>query len=228
LRTREGKGRPRRGGGGRLRPAERPVSDRGAPGIPIPSFYPRSHGAVPPKGNGRESGMDISALAMEGASVLVQAMASDLWQGVRPRFAALFGKRGDDVAEGLEQVNAEIEDGEATREDIEQEWAARLRRGLKADPEAPRVPQASIAGAAAPRAAGPLGAAPWGAAGPCRPGGAPGGCGGAPAAPGWAGRGGPTSSGGWAGGTPGARTAWPGAVTAGRRGRRGLRVGLED
>ncbi|GAA1089454.1 hypothetical protein [Nocardiopsis composta] len=88
--------------------------------------------------------MDISALAMEGASVLVQAMASDLWQGVRPRFAALFGKRGDDVAEELEQVNAEIEDGEATREDIEQEWAARLRRVLKADPEAARVLQAII------------------------------------------------------------------------------------
>ncbi|WP_017594900.1 hypothetical protein [Nocardiopsis potens] len=94
--------------------------------------------------------MDVSQLAMEGASVLVQSMLTDLWQGVRPRFAALFGKGEDTVGEELEQVRAEIDEGETEPEDVEQEWAARLRRVLKNDPEAAEALRAII-DEAAPR-----------------------------------------------------------------------------
>ncbi|MFW5416389.1 hypothetical protein J0910_07175 [Nocardiopsis sp. CNT-189] len=88
--------------------------------------------------------MDISQLATDGAAALMQAMVSDLWQGVRPRFAALFGKGRDAVDEELEQVRAEIDEGAADSGDIEDEWAARLRRVLKRDPQAAEALRAII------------------------------------------------------------------------------------
>lgn len=88
--------------------------------------------------------MDVSALALAGATALVQAMTTNAWESLRPRFASLFGTSAEATGEELEQVRTEVTDGETEPADVEGEWAARLRRVLKADPDAAAQLQAVL------------------------------------------------------------------------------------
>ncbi|MFF3752208.1 hypothetical protein ACFYYH_17375 [Streptomyces sp. NPDC002018] len=88
---------------------------------------------------------ELVALATAGATALVQQMATDGWVRVRDRVVAFFADRGPASPEGieadLETTRAELttaqRDGdEETAEDLRAEWRNRLRRTLRADPEA--------------------------------------------------------------------------------------------
>jgi hypothetical protein len=72
---------------------------------------------------------ELASLAVSGANTLVGLMASDGWQAVRSRVAALFRHR-DDVAGELEESRAELTAAAGTA------WRLRLRRLLRDDPAA--------------------------------------------------------------------------------------------
>jgi hypothetical protein len=89
------------------------------------------------------------ALATAGATALVQQMATDGWTSVRDRMAGFFTARGAGTAEAVEAdlesaraelTEAHLADGDETAaqtaEDLRTEWRNRLRRTLRADPEA--------------------------------------------------------------------------------------------
>ncbi|GHE68074.1 hypothetical protein GCM10018785_40860 [Streptomyces longispororuber] len=88
---------------------------------------------------------ELAALAASGATALVQAMVGDGWAAARGRVAALLGRRGgageDAVGRELDAARAEFTaaqdagDG-AAADDVRAEWRARMRRALRADPEA--------------------------------------------------------------------------------------------
>jgi hypothetical protein len=87
----------------------------------------------------------LTALASTGGAALVTAMVTDGWEGVRARFARLFG-RGDarqaEAAEGrLEQSRAALAglsgpDRERARAEQEVIWRTRLGDLLEQDPAA--------------------------------------------------------------------------------------------
>ncbi|MFE2601171.1 hypothetical protein ACFXCZ_32570 [Streptomyces sp. NPDC059396] len=88
---------------------------------------------------------ELVALATAGATTIVQQMATDGWTRVRDRVVAFFAARGaaspESVEADLETTRAELttaqQDGdEAATEDLEAEWRTRLRRTLRANPEA--------------------------------------------------------------------------------------------
>ncbi|MFE6773044.1 hypothetical protein ACFVFD_29135 [Streptomyces fimicarius] len=86
---------------------------------------------------------ELTALAASGATTFVGLMATEAWTQVRGRVAR-FLARGEDT----EAVDAELEESRAeltaaradadeeTAADIEAEWRTRLRRALRANPEA--------------------------------------------------------------------------------------------
>ncbi|MFG3407146.1 hypothetical protein [Streptomyces sp. NPDC048142] len=86
---------------------------------------------------------ELTALAASGATTFVGLMATEAWTQVRGRVARILA-RGEDT----EAVDAELEESRAeltaaradadeeTAADIEAEWRTRLRRALRADPEA--------------------------------------------------------------------------------------------
>jgi hypothetical protein len=82
---------------------------------------------------------ELASLAVSGANTLVGLMASDGWQAVRSRVAALFRHR-DDVAGELEESRAELTAAAGTDDDVaadvEAAWRLRLRRLLRDDPAA--------------------------------------------------------------------------------------------
>ncbi|MFF9894110.1 hypothetical protein [Streptomyces longispororuber] len=88
---------------------------------------------------------ELAALAAAGATALVQAMVGDGWAAARGRVAALLGRRSgadeDVVGRELDLARAEFTaaqdagDG-AAADDVRAEWRARMRRALRADPEA--------------------------------------------------------------------------------------------
>jgi hypothetical protein len=86
---------------------------------------------------------ELTALAAAGATALVQQMVTDGWTQVRDRVVALFSRgRDEEAVQGeLEESRADLVaardagDEEAVA-DAKAEWRNRLRRALRADPEA--------------------------------------------------------------------------------------------
>ncbi|MGW0820536.1 hypothetical protein [Streptomyces sp. NPDC002845] len=86
---------------------------------------------------------ELTALAAAGATALVQQMVTDGWTQVRDRVVALFARgREEEAVQGeLEESRADLVaaqdsgDEEAVA-DVQAEWRNRLRRTLRADPEA--------------------------------------------------------------------------------------------
>jgi hypothetical protein len=87
----------------------------------------------------------LTALASMGGSALVAAMVTDSWEGVRARFARLFGrgdaKQAEAAAGRLEQsraVLARLSGADLERARAEQEivWRTRLADLLEHDPSA--------------------------------------------------------------------------------------------
>ncbi|MFE3828570.1 hypothetical protein [Streptomyces sp. NPDC059092] len=88
---------------------------------------------------------ELVALATAGATALVQQMATDGWSGARDRVARFFAARGwgsaESVGADLEVTRAELtvaqrEDDTEAVDDLRAEWRGRLRRTLRADPQA--------------------------------------------------------------------------------------------
>ncbi|MEV0319511.1 hypothetical protein ACIBKX_01165 [Streptomyces sp. NPDC050658] len=88
---------------------------------------------------------ELTALAAAGATALVQQMVTDGWGQVRGKVVGFFsrGREGDeDVVEGeLEEARAELaaardSSDEEAEADVLAEWRGRMRRTLRADPEA--------------------------------------------------------------------------------------------
>ncbi|MGW0839972.1 hypothetical protein ACWD26_07385 [Streptomyces sp. NPDC002787] len=86
---------------------------------------------------------ELTTLAAAGATALVQEMVGDGWASLRDRMVALFsrGRDADGVQEDLEESRADLVaaqdagDEEAVA-DVQAEWRNRLRRTLRADPNA--------------------------------------------------------------------------------------------
>ncbi|MFJ8000677.1 hypothetical protein ACIQ7D_26685 [Streptomyces sp. NPDC096310] len=88
---------------------------------------------------------ELVALATAGATALIQQMATDGWSGARARVAGFLAARGwgsaDSVGSDLDTARAELtaarrEDDTEAVDDLHAEWRGRLRRTLRADPEA--------------------------------------------------------------------------------------------
>ncbi|WP_200305122.1 hypothetical protein [Streptomyces adelaidensis] len=86
---------------------------------------------------------ELAALAAAGATTLVQSMVGDGWAGLRDRVASFFsrGRNEEDVQEDLEESRAELVAAQDTGDeeafaDVQAEWRNRLRRTLRADPNA--------------------------------------------------------------------------------------------
>ncbi|WP_330330947.1 hypothetical protein OHS33_15275 [Streptomyces sp. NBC_00536] len=87
---------------------------------------------------------ELTALAVSGATTLVNLMASEAWTQVSGRLARFFGRGGRDPEAAGAELEASREelrtalDGqdEDFAADIETEWRNRLRRVLAADPAA--------------------------------------------------------------------------------------------
>ncbi|MET9773186.1 hypothetical protein ABZ023_02835 [Streptomyces sp. NPDC006367] len=88
---------------------------------------------------------ELAALAATGASTVVGLMVSDAWDQVRTRVVRLFARGGDEADTERELTAARSEllavreaGDEDAASDVEEEWRLRLRRVLRADPEAAR------------------------------------------------------------------------------------------
>ncbi|MGQ4726704.1 hypothetical protein ACUN3E_03495 [Streptomyces sp. Ju416(a)] len=86
---------------------------------------------------------ELTALAASGATTFVGLMATEAWTQVRGRLTRFLGRgENDEVIDAeLEESRAELtaaraDSDEETAADIEAEWRARLRRTLRANPEA--------------------------------------------------------------------------------------------
>ncbi|MFJ9606687.1 hypothetical protein ACIRS1_10110 [Kitasatospora sp. NPDC101176] len=92
-------------------------------------------------GSDEGSGMDaeITEIATRGATALAGLMVTSAWDRVRPRVAAMFGRRAEAVSEALEETRADLVaaqegDGEAAARSAQGEWEPKLRRLLADDP----------------------------------------------------------------------------------------------
>ncbi|MFE0104347.1 hypothetical protein [Streptomyces sp. NPDC059009] len=92
---------------------------------------------------------ELTALATAGATALVQQMVTDGWTRVRDRMARVLarGREGDADGAGVageldeardELVAARDAEDEDAQADVLAEWRSRMRRTLRADPEAAR------------------------------------------------------------------------------------------
>ncbi|MGW6742938.1 hypothetical protein ACWGDX_19815 [Streptomyces sp. NPDC055025] len=97
---------------------------------------------------------ELVTLAMAGATALVQQMTTDGWTRARVRMVGFFAGRGQASPESIEaeldtaraELTAAERDGdEQTAEDLRVEWRNRLRRTLRADPEAAAELRALVA-----------------------------------------------------------------------------------
>ncbi|MFJ6620322.1 hypothetical protein ACIQOW_22475 [Kitasatospora sp. NPDC091335] len=82
---------------------------------------------------------EITEIATRGATALAGLMVTSAWDRVRPRVAALFGRRADSVSEELDEARAELVaaregDGESAARSVQGEWEPKLRRLLANDP----------------------------------------------------------------------------------------------
>jgi hypothetical protein len=81
----------------------------------------------------------LEELAATGASTLVGLMVTDLWNQVRERIAALFGRgrAGAELERSRQQLVAAREGGDSrAAADVEAQWRSRLRTTLAQDPQA--------------------------------------------------------------------------------------------
>ncbi|MFJ7271334.1 hypothetical protein ACIQV3_32630 [Streptomyces sp. NPDC099050] len=85
----------------------------------------------------------VSALVMAGATTIVAAMATSVWEGARGRVVEVFRRRGDDGVAAIEtqldadaRLVAEEEDTDGTRQDLLRPWARRFAALLREHPEA--------------------------------------------------------------------------------------------
>lgn len=99
---------------------------------------------------------ELTALAVSGATSLVQLMAGDAWTAARDRVRALFGRDRPDPAQtadvDLEESRAAVvaaanSDDRAALAEIESRWRARLLLLLREDPEAQARLRALLAAA---------------------------------------------------------------------------------
>ncbi|WP_030683176.1 hypothetical protein [Streptomyces sp. NRRL B-1347] len=88
---------------------------------------------------------ELAALAGAGATALVQAMVGDGWAAARGRVVAFLGRRrgaGEDQVGGeLDELRDELLAARAAGDteaeaDARAEWRNRMRRALRADPQA--------------------------------------------------------------------------------------------
>ncbi|MFI2349136.1 hypothetical protein ACH492_19200 [Streptomyces sp. NPDC019443] len=87
---------------------------------------------------------ELMALATAGATALVQQMVTDTWTSVRERAVSFFSRGSttpESVAADLDTARAELVDAQQSADeeaaaDIQAEWRSRMRRTLRADPEA--------------------------------------------------------------------------------------------
>ncbi|MEV0437327.1 hypothetical protein AB0I84_15130 [Streptomyces spectabilis] len=88
---------------------------------------------------------ELAALAGAGATALVQAMVGDGWAAARGRVVAFLGRRrgaeedrvGGELDESRDELLAARDAGDTEAEaDARAEWRNRMRRALRADPEA--------------------------------------------------------------------------------------------
>ncbi|MER5729685.1 hypothetical protein ABT084_15325 [Streptomyces sp. NPDC002138] len=106
---------------------------------------------------------ELTALAVAGATTLVNLMASEAWTQVSGRLARFFGRGGRDPESAGAELEASREElrtalegrDTAFAEDIETEWRNRLRRVLAADPAAAADLRALLEEVAPQAAAGP-------------------------------------------------------------------------
>ncbi|MFJ6776994.1 hypothetical protein ACIQOV_39595 [Kitasatospora sp. NPDC091257] len=81
---------------------------------------------------------EITEIATRGATVLAGLMVTSAWERVKPRVAAMFGRRAESVSEELDETQAELiatpEDGrEVAAQSAQGEWEPKLRRLLAND-----------------------------------------------------------------------------------------------
>ncbi|CAG6391936.1 hypothetical protein NMG29_30625 [Streptomyces cocklensis] len=102
---------------------------------------------------------ELTALAVSGATTLVQLMAGDAWATARDRVRALFGRDRPGLTQTadveLEEVRAAVivaanGDDRAALAEIESRWQARLLLLLREDPEAEAGLRALLAAAGHP------------------------------------------------------------------------------
>ncbi|MFF4379625.1 hypothetical protein [Kitasatospora sp. NPDC001547] len=82
---------------------------------------------------------EITEIATRGATALAGLMVTSAWERVKPRVAAMFGRRAESVSEELDETQAELiatpEDGrESAAQSAQGEWEPKLRRLLANDP----------------------------------------------------------------------------------------------
>ncbi|WP_051787289.1 MULTISPECIES: hypothetical protein [Streptomyces] len=104
----------------------------------------------------------MTVLAMTGATTVVAAMATSVWEGTRDRVVDLFRRRDEDrgavvraqLDGDAELVLGEGEDTDGVRDDLVRPWGRRLAALLRDHPEAAEELRALIEDGAAPRNGG--------------------------------------------------------------------------
>ncbi|MFI1399813.1 hypothetical protein [Streptomyces sp. NPDC020681] len=87
---------------------------------------------------------ELVSLAAAGATALVQGMVTDGWGSVRDRVVRFFARESADseiVGAYLDESRAELAEAQQAQDeeaaaDIQAEWRSRMRRTLRADPQA--------------------------------------------------------------------------------------------
>ncbi|MFG2912454.1 hypothetical protein ACGF0D_06050 [Kitasatospora sp. NPDC048298] len=82
---------------------------------------------------------ELTDIATRGATALAGLMVTSAWERVKPRVAAMFGRRAESISEELDETQAELaaapEDGrESAIQSAQGEWQPKLRRLLAGDP----------------------------------------------------------------------------------------------
>ncbi|MEV7185164.1 hypothetical protein [Kitasatospora sp. NPDC093102] len=82
---------------------------------------------------------ELTDIATRGATALAGLMVTSAWDRVKPRVAAMFGRRAESVSEELDETQAELAavpdgDRESAIQSAQGEWQPKLRRLLASDP----------------------------------------------------------------------------------------------
>ncbi|MFE7532124.1 hypothetical protein ACFU7Y_41470 [Kitasatospora sp. NPDC057542] len=82
---------------------------------------------------------ELTDIATRGATALAGLMVTSAWDRVKPRVAAMFGRRAESISEELDETQAELAatpDGgrESAIQSAQGEWQPKLRRLLANDP----------------------------------------------------------------------------------------------
>ncbi|MFB9607232.1 hypothetical protein ACFFTQ_30195 [Streptomyces roseofulvus] len=101
----------------------------------------------------------MTILAMTGATTVVAAMATSVWEGTRDRVVDLFRCRDEDQGAVVraqldgdaELVLGEGDDADGVRDDLVRPWARRLAALLRDHPEAAEELRALVGDDTAPR-----------------------------------------------------------------------------